>query len=87
MLKKQVAVEIMKHLVTHDWHGYSQISRWGDGEGKCDVQTGAGTYQVEQGDRDCSSAIISAYEHAAVDVWYREFQMASNIFWVYRTGR
>ena len=45
MLKKQVAVEIMKHLVTHDWHGYSQISRWGDGEGKCDVQTGAGTYQ------------------------------------------
>lgn len=66
MLKKQVAVEMMKHLVTHDWHGYSQISRWGDGEGKCDVQTGAGTYQVEQGDRDCSSAIISAYEAAGI---------------------
>ena len=66
MLKKQVAVEIMKHLVTHDWHGYSQISRWGDGEGKCDVQTGAGTYQVEQGDSDCSSAIISAYEAAGI---------------------
>lgn len=66
MLKKQVAVEIMKHLVTHDWHGYSQVSRWGDGEGKCNVLTGAGTYQVEQGDRDCSSAIISAYEAAGV---------------------
>lgn len=66
MLKKQVAVEIMKHLVTHDWHGYSQISRWGDGGGKCDVQTSAGIYQVEQGDRDCSSAIVSAYEAAGI---------------------
>ena len=66
MLKKQVAVDLMRHLVTHDWHGYSQISRWGDGGGKCNVATGAGTYQVEQGDRDCSSAIISAYEAAGI---------------------
>ena len=29
MLKKQVAVELMKHLVNHNWHGYSQYSRTG----------------------------------------------------------
>ncbi len=66
MLKKQIAVELMRHLVTHDYHGYSQVSRWGDGSGNCNVQIGAGTYQVEQGDRDCSSAIINAYEAAGI---------------------
>lgn len=66
MLKKQVAVELMKHLVTHDWHGYSQISRWGDGEGTCDITIDGKGYKLEQGDRDCSSAIISAYEAAGI---------------------
>lgn len=66
MLKKQVAVELMKHLVMHNWHGYSQVSRWGDGEGVCNVVVGGKTYQLEQGDRDCSSAIISAFEAAGI---------------------
>ena len=66
MLKKQVAVELMKHLVTHDWHGYSQVSRWGDGEGTCDIDIGGKVYQLEQGDRDCSSGVISAYEAAGI---------------------
>lgn len=66
MLKKQVAVELMRHLVIHDYHGYSQISRWGDGTGNCNVQIGTGNYQVEQGDRDCSSAIIDAFESAGI---------------------
>lgn len=66
MLKKQVAVELMKHLVTHDWHGYSQVSRWGDGEGTCDVEVGGKVYKLEQGDRDCSSGVISAYEAAGI---------------------
>ncbi len=66
MFKKEVAVLLMKHLVEHDWHGYSQVSRWGDGEGTCDVAIGGKTYKVEQGDRDCSSAIISAYEAAGI---------------------
>ena len=60
MLKREVAVELMKHLVNHDWHGYSQYSRWGDGEGTCGIEVGGKVYQLEQGDRDCSSAIISA---------------------------
>lgn len=66
MLKKQVAVELTKHLVTHKWHGYSQVSRWGDGEGVCNVTVDGKTYQVNQGDRDCSSAIISAFEAAGI---------------------
>lgn len=66
MLKKDVAVQLMKHLVEHDWHGYSQVSRWGDGEGVCNVAAGGKTYELEQGDRDCSSAIISAFEAAGI---------------------
>lgn len=66
MKRKQVAVDLMKHLVTHDWHGYSQVSRWGDGEGTCDIIIGGVGFKVEQGDRDCSSAIISAYEAAGI---------------------
>lgn len=66
MLKKEIAVQLMKHLVEHDWHGYSQYSRWGDGEGTCDIEIGGKIYKLEQGDRDCSSAIISAFEAAGI---------------------
>ena len=52
MLKREVAVELMKHLVNHDWHGYSQYSRWGDGEGTCDIAIAGKVYHLEQGDRD-----------------------------------
>lgn len=50
MLKKEVAVQLMKHLVNHDWHGYSQYSRWGDGEGTCDIAIAGKVYHLEQGD-------------------------------------
>lgn len=66
MLKKEVAVQLMRHLVEHDWHGYSQGARWGDGEGTCDISIGGKVYRLEQGDRDCSSAIISAYQAAGI---------------------
>lgn len=66
MLKKEVAVQLMKHLVNHDWHGYSQYNRWGDGEGTCDIAIAGKVYHLEQGDRDCSSAIISAFEAAGI---------------------
>lgn len=66
MKKKQIAVKIMKHLVDHNYHGYSQVSRWGDGEGKCNIKIDGKTYKVEQGDRDCSSAVISAFEAAGI---------------------
>ncbi len=66
MLLKEVAARLFEHLVDHDWHGYSWISRWGDGEGTCDIVINGKTYHLEQGDRDCSSAIISAYEAAGI---------------------
>ena len=66
MLKKQVAVQLMKHLVDHNYHGYSQISRWGDGEGVCKVEIDGQIYELEQGDRDCSAGVISAFEAAGI---------------------
>lgn len=66
MLKKEIAVRLMKHLVDHNYHGYSQKSRWGDGEGTCNIEITGKVYELEQGDRDCSSAIISAYEAAGI---------------------
>lgn len=66
MLKKEVATQLMEHLVNHDWHGYSQGSRWGDGEGKCIVNIDGMSFELEQGDRDCSSAIISAFEASEI---------------------
>lgn len=65
--KNQIAVRIMEHLVTDPNHGYSQISRNGDGTGWCDVVIDGKTYKVARGDRDCSSAVINAYQAAGVD--------------------
>ncbi|MBQ2682205.1 MAG: hypothetical protein IJF97_09745 [Eggerthellaceae bacterium] len=66
--EKEAAALCMEHLVDHDWHGYTQgWGRWGDGEGTCPVETPIGTCYVEQGDRDCSSAVISSYEAAGID--------------------
>lgn len=64
--QKEAAALCMEHLVDHDWHGYTWDDRWGDGEGTCPVETPIGTCYVEQGDRDCSSGVISAYEAAGI---------------------
>lgn len=68
MTKGQVAAELMKHLVEHNWHGYSQRLRWGDGEGVCPVVVDGKTYNLQQGDRDCSSAIIECCRVAGLNV-------------------
>lgn len=61
----RVAATLMRHLCDHDWHGYTQGSgRWGDGEGVCTVDVDGETFQLEQGDRDCSSAVISCWREA-----------------------
>lgn len=66
MLKREAAVVLFKHLIDHEWHGYSQPHRWGDGEGVCAITIDGQVFKLEQGDRDCSSAIISAYEAAGI---------------------
>lgn len=64
--QKELAATCMDHLVDHDWHGYTWDARWGNGQGVCAVVCPAGTAEVAQGDRDCSSGIISAYEAAGI---------------------
>ena len=60
-----VASVLMRHLCDHDWHGYTQGNgRWGDGEGTCEVEVNGETFYLEQGDRDCSSAVVSCWREA-----------------------
>lgn len=67
MLKREVAVELMKHLVTCSSHGYSQTYREGDTTGNmCPVDVGGKIYYLRTGDRDCSSAILDAYRTAGI---------------------
>ena len=66
MGKREDAVEVMRHLVTHDSHGYTQGNRWGNGR-KETIMVNGNAYQVALGDRDCSSGCISAWEAVGVD--------------------
>lgn len=68
--RAKAAVAIMRHLVTHDGdkgHGYTQGSnRWGNNT-KESVTVDGLKYIFQGGDRDCSSACISAWAAAGVD--------------------
>lgn len=61
--RANVAAQIMEHLCTCPEHGYSQPGRYGT-SGYCSVKTDAGTIKVKKGDRDCSWAIIEAWQLA-----------------------
>lgn len=63
--KREVAAQIMEHLCNHSTHGYSQPNRFGYGTDSITVD--GVTYTFANGDRDCSSAVISAYTAAGVD--------------------
>ena len=64
--KKEVAMLIMRHLCTHADHGYTQDmdKRWGTGTETIDIY--GKKYVIKSGDRDCSSAVISAFEAAGI---------------------
>lgn len=64
--KKEVALLIFVHLCTHDKHGYTMNmdDRQGTGEEIVDIL--GHKYTIKGGDRDCSSAIISAFEAAGI---------------------
>lgn len=59
-----VAAQLMRHLCEHNWHGYDQVNRWGDGQGYCHVSVNGKVYRLAQGDRDCSSAVIDCWRRA-----------------------
>lgn len=64
---QQVAAEVMRHMVTHDGnggHGYSQYQRWGDGTREVVTLSDGTQVSVPNGDFDCSSAVIEAWELA-----------------------
>lgn len=64
--KKEVALLLFVHLCTHDKHGYTMDmdDRQGAGEEVVDIY--GHKYTIKSGDRDCSSAIISAFEAAGI---------------------
>lgn len=64
----EVAVRLMTHLCEHDWHGYTMdvAGRQGDGEGVCPVEVDGRVYELQQGDRDCSSATIECWKLSLV---------------------
>ena len=64
--KKEVAALIMRHLCTHDKHGYTQDMQGRQGTGTETIDVYGVKYTIKSGDRDCSSAVISAYESAGI---------------------
>lgn len=65
--QREAFARTMEHLCNHDAHGYTQASRWGNGVTET-IDLGEGvTVNVFLGDRDCSSAIISALRAVGVD--------------------
>lgn len=64
--KKEVAALIMKHLCVHNAHGYTQDMEDRQGSGTEVIDIYGRKYTIKTGDRDCSSAVISAYEAAGI---------------------
>lgn len=64
--KKEVAALIMRHLCTHRSHGYTQDMTGRQGAGTETIDIYGVKYKIKSGDRDCSSAVISAYEAAGI---------------------
>ena len=66
-----LAAALMEHLCTCSSHGYTQGSgRWGDDSVKCTVDYNGTTYELNSGDRDCSSAVINAWQVALAGTEY-----------------
>lgn len=62
----------MEHLCSHDGgggHGYSQINRMGDGTTETVRLSDGTTVTVAGGDRDCSSAVITALRAVGVNTF------------------
>lgn len=66
-----IAATNMEHLCNCPEHGYSQSERWGDSsKGICQVKCEGHTSNFYKGDRDCSSAIIDAWQEALIGTKY-----------------
>lgn len=64
--------QVMEHLVSHDGgggHGYSQANRMGDGTTETICLSDGTTVTIAGGDRDCSSAVVTALRAVGVNTF------------------
>lgn len=67
LTQREAFARLMEHMCTHDAHGYTQGYRWGDGTKETVFLGGNVAVTIAGGDRDCSSAVISALDAVGVD--------------------
>ena len=70
--QREAFAQVMEHLVTHDGgsgHGYSQYSRMGDGTTETIRLSDGTTVTIAGGDRDCSSAVITALRAVGINTF------------------
>lgn len=70
--QREAFAQVMEHLVTHDGgsgHGYSQYNRMGDGTTETIRLSDGTTVTIAGGDRDCSSAVITALRAVGINTF------------------
>lgn len=70
--QREAFAQVMEHLCSHDGgggHGYSQYNRMGDGTTETIKLSDGTTVTVAGGDRDCSSAVITALRAVGVNTF------------------
>lgn len=70
--QREAFAQVMEHLVSHDGgggHGYSQANRMGDGTTEAICLSDGTTVTIAGGDRDCSSAVVTALRAVGVNTF------------------
>lgn len=70
--QREAFAQVMEHLVSHDGgggHGYSQANRMGDGTTETICLSDGTTVSIAGGDRDCSSAVVTALRAVGVNTF------------------
>lgn len=70
--QREAFAQVMEHLVSHDGgggHGYSQANRMGDGTTETICLSDGTTVAIAGGDRDCSSAVVTALRAVGVNTF------------------
>lgn len=70
--QREAFAQVMEHLVSHDGgggHGYSQANRMGDGMTETICLSDGTTVTIAGGDRDCSSAVVTALRAVGVNTF------------------
>lgn len=70
--QREAFAQVMEHLCSHNGgggHGYSQYSRMGDGTTETIRLSDGTTVTIAGGDRDCSSAVITALRAVGINTF------------------